>query len=101
MKIPKKLKVGGHTYSIIRHWTTLQSPHPYGRSLHDSKEIRLAKAVEPNRNIAETEYEESFLHEILHCVDYEYNGKAGLRESDIRQLSRGLYQVLTDNKLLR
>ena len=74
MKIPKKIKVAGHYYKVIR----------------------ICKYYNSKRARAKSEVEETLLHEILHVVDKNYNNNS-LTEKAINRLSNGLYQVLKDN----
>ena len=96
MKIPKKIKVAGHWYKIKWDDKGLIKQHLIGQINNDFKEIRLCKHYKSKRARAKSEIEETFLHEVLHAVDKNYNNDA-LSEKALNRLSNGLYQVLKDN----
>jgi hypothetical protein len=100
MKIPNKLKVGGHTYTILKNYHFKERGDLLGQADHTLLEIRLAKYEGGGNKISSTKREEVFIHEILHTINEVYNsGK--LEEETIQRLSYGLHQVLKDNKLLK
>lgn len=99
MKIPKKIRVGGHYYKIhvVDGEDQKKGGNNWGKTFHHQKEIYIDKTAAP------TQQEQTFIHEILHCVDKVYNGdelfeKQG--EAMVCRLAEGLYQVLKDNQLL-
>lgn len=96
MKIPKKIKVAGHYYKIIWDDKGLVKQHLIGTASNDFKEIRLCKYYNSKRARAKSEIEETFLHEIIHVVDKNYNNDS-LSEKALNRLAQGLYQVLKDN----
>ena len=100
MKIPSKLKVGGHTYEVIKDYKFTQEPKLCGQADHDAGEIRLAPLDPSGCKRMPSRLDETFIHEVMHCVNNVYNDNA-LTEETISRLSQGLYQVLKDNKLLK
>ena len=96
MKIPRKIKVAGHCYKVIWDDKGLIKRHLIGDISNDFKEIRLCRHYKSKRARAKTEIEETFMHEILHAVDKNYNNDS-LSEKAVQRLSNGLYQVLKDN----
>jgi hypothetical protein len=85
VKIPEKIKVGAHTYTVQRDWEDTQY---VGQADHAKLTIRLGKGEQ-------SKMEATFLHELLHCVDTTYPGEK-LLEKDIDRLGEGLYQTLND-----
>lgn len=99
MKIPDKLKVGGHTYKIIRDYKFQERTDLIAQAEHISQEIRLAPMDVTGNEMHPEKMEEMFLHELLHCVDNVFNGQK-IDEASITNFSEGLCQVLKENNLL-
>lgn len=100
MKIPRKLKVGGFVYSILRDEKVSGHSDTYGTTHLGTQTINIA----PDLNGAKTEA--TFLHEVLHAIWHTYGLKeAGFdrkqEEQIVEALSNGIYQVFKDNKLLK
>lgn len=88
MKIPKSLKIGGHTIKVS------VVPLPDGTDGEFStatNEIRIAD------NLAESQAEVTLLHEIMHAINAQFD--KDLEHIILESLSQQLYQVLHDNKL--
>jgi len=99
MKLPKKIKVGGHVYRIVFPYRFKERTDILGQADHDLNEIRLTDKDGLDNKRVVSSVEESLIHEVLHCVDWVYNsGK--LEEDVIKRLSQGLYQVFKENKIL-
>ena len=96
MKIPDKIKVAGHIYKIRFDDKGLAKENLIGQTNNDFKEIRICKHYKSKRARAKSEIEETFLHEMLHTIDKNYNNSS-LSEKALSRLSQGLYQVLKDN----
>ena len=99
MKIPKKIKVGGKTYTVVQGYQFMDSDYQLGRVCHGTLRILLSDKTASGEPLARANVEEVFLHELLHCVDYAYNA-GGLGEDTTDGLAQGLYQALNDNGLL-
>lgn len=98
MKIPKELKVGGRVYKVLYPHVFVETNF-YGLANHVSNTISIAARGEGGESVANENIEQTFLHELLHCVDVVYNNH-DLTEDVVTRLAEGLYQVLKDNKLL-
>lgn len=98
MKIPTKLKVGGHIYTVIQNYKFKEIIDAHGQTDHSNTEIRLCKEDKAGQ-LSRSKYECNFIHELLHVIDNTYNS-ANLKEEDVVRLAEGLYQVLTDNRML-
>lgn len=91
MKIPKKLKVGGH---IIKVKMMENDSGKYGAFDSSKGEIYICGSV------PQTQQEETLIHEIFHVMNSTFSDtKEGHTLLD--SLSAQFYQVLHDNKLLR
>lgn len=95
MKIPNKLKIGGHVYSVRITSVTdeAKGSNNWGRTYHGKGKILIDK------EISQTKKEEVFIHELVHCVEHFVDSDS--KESHVTRFSNGLYQVLKDNKLLK
>lgn len=96
MKIPKKIKVAGHIYKVKWDDRGLVKERLIGSTNNDFKEIRLCKHYKSKRARVKSEIEETFIHEVLHAIDKNYNNSS-LTEKALNRLSQGLYQVFKDN----
>ena len=95
MKIPDKIRVAGHTYKIVWDDKYLTNEGYVGLSVHNKLLIYLCKKYRGEK-LSKSIIEETFLHEILHTIDANYNNHS-LNEETVDRLSEGLYQVLKDN----
>lgn len=99
MRIPEKVKVGGKAYTVVQGHQFTDEGYQLGRVCHGTLRILLNDKAENGELLARATLEETFLHELVHCVDYVYNA-CSLSESATDSLGQGLYQVLNDNGLL-
>ena len=92
MKIPKQLKIGGHTYRII-----FDQVSTAGTSQgHSCGQLSRSKGtISINATLMQSEKEETLIHEILHGINSELN------ETLLDSLAQQIYGVLSDNKLLK
>lgn len=94
MKIPKKLKIGNLTYSV--RYEEDEAFENCGKSSMVKGYIRL------NNDMAPELQEETFFHEIVHQILTQKSfSDESKNEQLVDTLSGGLYQVLSDNNLLR
>ena len=97
MRIPERVNVAGHIVRVeCRDYVDRKNKLCVGRAFNMSKHIILGR-FHDGRRICKSETEESFIHELLHHIDYKYNVK--LKESQVNALASGIYQVFKDNKL--
>jgi len=103
MKIPKKLKVGGHIYDVECPYAFTEIGSTKGQLDPESKVIKIdpldyySHKERPESSVAVT-----FLHEILHACDHVtghsvFLGHEG--EKIVEGISEVLFQVLRDNRL--
>lgn len=98
MKIPKTIIIGPHTYRITFEKGLDYNHNALGQSRHTKGEIILEPEQSP------TQLEESFIHEVLHCIDSQVkfaSTNKSVAEDSIRRLSPMFLQVLKENKLLK
>lgn len=93
MKIPSKVKIGGHWFEVV-----LKS------DCHDDYEKSgtrnpWANRITVQKDMVQSKKESCFLHEIIHEIDWQLGLK--LQEDQIEGLGEGLYQVLIDNDFLK
>ena len=87
MEIPKKLKIGGHEYTV-----ELVDPETLDNDCGKMNPRR--NLIQISSDMPQSQLEETLLHEIIHAC----NG--GLPEETVDGLAHSLYQVLKDNKLI-
>ena len=85
MKIPKRLKIGGHIYKVKE----VSDLDKCGATDRDKNTITLSKEMPHNQK------EVTLIHEILHALNNE------MEHAFLDGLAEQLYQVLSDNKLLK
>ena len=83
-----KIKIGGHIYEITEASDAF-SEGTYGTIIYNTNEIIVSS------KLAESQKEETLLHEFLHALDAQY--KTGLNDSQIERLAEGLYALYIDN----
>lgn len=99
MNIPKKIKVGYLTYSVVMDDKQFHDANEsWGHTSHKYQRISL------DPDVTEERKNETFLHELLH-VCYHTSGLDAIdtdkldQESIVRILTKSLYSVLKDNHL--
>ena len=98
MRIPKSVKVAGHNYRVEYPYV-FRKQDLAAEANHDKGRIRVSDRSKFGKK-SQSEIDETFLHEIIHAVSCRYLPRSlELRESQVSQLSQGLYQVLRDNRL--
>lgn len=98
MKIPKTLKIGGHTYQVVVTSNLAERDGNAGATNAMLNLIRLDDTYPVSRQ------EETLLHEVLHAVFHqmgmnEFPELQQRQEYIVNTMANGLYQVLKDNKL--
>ena len=89
MKLPKKLKIGGHIYKIVlEKGNNKLEVRNYGKTMRDKNEIVLDSSLPKNQMVV------TLFHEILHALNSQLN------ETLVDSLGEQLYQVFSDNKLI-
>ena len=94
MKIPKVVKIGGHSYQVI----VRDRDRKDGQTAFGSHNARITTIWIDNQ-LSKSQQESTFLHEIIEAINYA--NLLGLNESQISSFEHNLYQVLRDNNLLK
>lgn len=92
MKIPKTLKVGGHIYKVFL------------KELDDcSGETDMKKlSISIDKNAPQSVQEATLIHEIMaHCINSTFAGENHIAHGLMDSLSEQMYQVLSENKMLK
>ena len=100
MKIPSRIRTSGHIYKVIKSHKFIEQSNIDGQADHNLLEIRLADIDKSGKKISNSVREEVFFHELLHCANLYFNDSKAPEET-ISSLSRGMYQILKDNKILK
>jgi len=104
MKIPKSIKVGGHTLEIKYPHTFAETNEFWGLLNNAKKIIYLADTDTNGGRRKDSCIAVTFIHEVLHAIDDFTNcgvfaGPAG--EKNIQAFSEAIYQVLIDNEMMQ
>jgi hypothetical protein len=103
MKIPRKPKIIGMTWTVVRNAATtrtLNKRKQFAAAVFDNRTIPISTEVDQERA------EEVFFHEVVHII-LEQTGLTEVaeirrhEEQLVQALGHGIYQVLKDNKLLK
>ena len=102
MKIPKRLKIGGHDYQIVFPYVFTERSDLTGQNDPNLKLIRIVEYVNDERR-ANSAICVTLIHEVLHAIDHNtgqqiFTGNDG--ECKIGALSEGIYSLLVDNDFL-
>lgn len=99
MKIPKQIKVAGHSILIRRKPKASEEKYRcmLGLAYLPTNRIEVFTTYDGSGPLPEEKQAEVFLHEVIHHIDDKYS--IDLKEKQVRQLSAGLFQVMRDNKL--
>ena len=95
MLVPKKVRVAGHTYKVKIENERLNGTGLAGDCWHGEHTIGLTDMLRSGASASPSYIEETFIHELLHCVDVQYNN-AQLTEEQVVRLSTGIHQVIKD-----
>lgn len=106
MKIPEKIKIGGHTYKVKYPYKFEERYDIYGQWNDPKKTIYISEVDGNGVKRAVSSIMVTFIHEILHAIDgmtgleLFLRPKEGERES-AEAVSEAIYQVLVDNGYLK
>ena len=96
MYFPKSIKINGISYKIEfvnEIEDSMHTPEYIGRVIYKNHKIKILSNYPVSKQFR------VLLHESIHILDEDF--KIGLEENAICRLEAGLFQVLTDNKLLK
>lgn len=97
MKIPKKLKIGGHWVKILQVDKLPAEIADCGMSQVATNKIWIARKMEDGEKIPEDVQLEVLLHEVTHHILMQAG--YGTKEGIVTAIGAGFYQVLHDNKI--
>jgi len=102
MRLPTKVKVGGHWYKVTYPYRFTERNDIVGQHDYSGKEIRIASETFNGEVICDSSIVVAFIHEILHAVDY-VSGSRIFEENEttIEVFSEILFSVLVDNGWLK
>ena len=86
MKLPHRLKIGGHVFTINEEYEGNLEPAAVGKTDWNKSAITVSKDLAPTHKL------QTLIHETLHAI----NGE--LSETDVEFLSQAITQVIIDNK---
>ena len=89
MNIPRKVKIGGHTYKVVFQKETGLSNNVCGRTNRENGIIAI------DSGLIQSEKEVTFFHEAIHVMNSEY------KEHEVDFLAQAFYGFLKENKLLK
>ncbi len=99
MRLPKRMKIGGHEVKVLFPHHFRQNPDLCGQANYGLNEIRVAESDLCGARWSESSIETTFLHEVIHWVGHVYYGEKSLEEQLVCALAQGLHQVLKDNRI--
>lgn len=92
MKIPKTFPMADKVYTVRmgRHIDDNLDTGDYdGLAWHNSRhDAMIHSGLDPQR------VHETFVHEVIHCADAQYNGAARMTEAQVEGLAHGMAQFL-------
>ena len=103
MKLPSRLKVGAHTYTVelTKAKDAVRHRDNWGKAMIEEKRILL------DRELPESQLEETFFHELLHVcmhasgIGYDIYDKVQLTEEQVvTRLAPWVHHVLIDNGIV-
>lgn len=90
MKIPKQIKIGGHKVKIV--YKKLEGSD----GLWDSTKNQITI----NSELPPSQKEVTLIHELLHAINANWS-ETQYGHAMLESISQQLYQVLSDNKMLK
>ena len=104
MKIPSKLKIGGHWFTIKYPYIFQERFDRYAQCDDTKKTIYITEVDGNGAKRIKSGIIVSYIHEILHAIDMNTGHKTFVGnegENKLEALSEGIYQVLVDNGYLK
>lgn len=102
MKLPEKIKIGGHIYKVIFPHRFIENTSLCGQISHTMQEIRLGGGSSNGAEYSEEYLMVVFVHEIIHAID-ELSGHRIFvdNENAIDGFAEMVFQILVDNGWLK
>ena len=99
MTIPKILHIGGIDYKIEFPYEFKERTDLLGQHIAAQTVIRLTDRDGGGRKTSIGSLRDTFFHETIHAILWQYYGEKEIDEQLVCALSHGLIQVLKDNDL--
>lgn len=104
MKIPKSIKIGGHVWEIKYPYTFQERSDRWGQCDDAKKQVLVSDSDVNGAPRAKSSVMITFIHEILHALDFFtgqkiFDGESG--EMKAAGLSEAIFQVLVDNQYIK
>jgi len=101
MKIPKKLKIGGHKIAVVYPHKFKERTDAFGYFNISTNEILITNIDANGHACSESQIESTFWHEVFHVINHIYCcrglGRATDTEDMVEALAQGMVQFLRDN----
>jgi hypothetical protein len=94
LKIPRKIRIIGRDFAVIRDHENMLHEGCYGTIEYDENIIRLR---ERKPYFSEHQEAQTLMHELVHAIDFSIGIK--LEEDQINRLTVGIMAVIRDNDL--
>jgi len=102
MKIPKSIKIGGHTVTVKFPYKFKETTTITAQCDVQCNEIRISGVDSGGNEKAKSSISVDFIHEVLHRID-SVSGHNIFSDNEpaMEGISEGIYQVLVDNGYLK
>lgn len=90
IKLPKRIEIGGFTYTFICGETVeeqLREDGDSGQCDYRRNQLKVAKSANPQRR------QFTIIHELIHAISWEYGRADDLKEAQVDSLAQGLCQL--------
>lgn len=102
MKIPKKVKIGGHWYDVVYPYKFRDTTSLDAQSDYALKEIKICGVDRSGNETPQSFIISNFIHEIIHMLDAQSGHNVFVEnEPAVVALGEGIFQVLVDNGWLK
>lgn len=102
--LPDNLRIGVHDYKVMDRHKFKETAKYQGQCDHSLMELRIKRVDEGGNEREGSNVLVTYLHELVHAIDYVYCNYGVTNSSDgetlISGLAEGLAQVLVDNGML-
>lgn len=89
VKIPPKIKISTHTYSVVFDPHLRHDDGCYGVANHRKQTVNIESSIPP------TLRDQTFLHEVVHIIDKVFVCR--MNEDDLERMSNGFADLLFNN----
>lgn len=97
MKLPKKVKIGAHEYTVAFPYVFTERYELNGQCDYYDCELRIRDTDSGGVKIQDSMIYTVFLHELIHAIEHTFCGERGIAEETVCGLAHGLASVIHDN----